>query len=91
MIYIVLWLVLPVETMDDLPALTPVGADDAPESAARGSGVGQLAFGIAAMLMGVVLLVLNSGVLPVGGGDLFWPVAALSVGLALLWRQWRGV
>jgi phage shock protein PspC (stress-responsive transcriptional regulator) len=91
LLYIVLWLVLPIEAMDDLPALAPVRADNAPESVPRGSGVGQLALGIAAMLMGAGLLLLNSGVLPFGSGDLFWPVAALSIGLALLWRQLRGV
>lgn len=95
LLYILLWIVLPQETLDALPALEPVRPGDppnpAPPRAARGSSMGQVIFAIAAMLLGVALLVLLSDVLPVPAGDLFWPVAALSIGLALLWRQARGV
>ncbi len=95
LLYLILWLVVPAEALDDLPALKPVRPGDAPNPTApppaRGSSIGQLTFGIAAMLVGVAFLVLLSGALPVTAGDLFWPAAALSIGLALLWRQVRGV
>lgn len=92
-LYLVLWLVLPVETLDELPPLTRVrpGDDPPPSPPPRGGSLGQLALGVGAMLLGVVLLVLVSGVLPVPAGDLFLPVAALSIGAALVWRQLRGV
>ncbi|MBN1286097.1 MAG: PspC domain-containing protein [Anaerolineae bacterium] len=89
-LYLVLWLAMRIETMDDLPPLSPV----APGSRATpgpDAGKGRLAVGLAAILAGVVLFVLGADWLPVPAGALFGPVAALAAGAALLWRQHRGV
>lgn len=92
LLYLLLWLVMPAETLDDLPPLTPVKPGEATPPAAppRGSSIGQVTLGVAVMLIGVVFLAFASGVLPVLPGDLFWPVAALTIGAALIWRQVRG-
>ncbi len=98
LLYIVLWLTLPVETLDDLPPLAPVGPSDGDGEAAGvtpprppSTGTGQLALGLVAMALGAVLFLLGADVLPVASRDLFWPVAALAIGGALLWRHFRGV
>jgi phage shock protein PspC (stress-responsive transcriptional regulator) len=88
LIYVVLWLTMPVETLDDLLPLAPAGA--APPRP-RGSSTGQLALGLAAVAAGVLLLVVHSDLLSVPPGDFFWPACALALGGALLWRQLRGV
>jgi phage shock protein PspC (stress-responsive transcriptional regulator) len=88
LIYVVLWLTMPVETLSDLPPLAPAGAA-APRP--RGTSTGQLAVGLAAVAAGALLLVVHSDLLSVSPGDFLWPAGALALGGALLWRQLRGV
>ncbi len=77
--YVLLWMALPPETLDDLPPLTP--GEAAVQAPAGPSQRAVLGLGITAV--GLVFLVL-----PI---EALWPAAMLGLGGALLWRQFQGV
>lgn len=87
LLYLILWLTMRVETRDDLLPLSASPPDSATVPTARGLFV----LGVATILTGIGLFVLSTGLLPFAASELFWPVAALTAGGALLWRQVRGV
>ncbi|MEP0762014.1 MAG: PspC domain-containing protein [Chloroflexota bacterium] len=83
LLYVALWLILPPQSLADIPA--------GPQDAARVSRP-EIVVLIGAVIIGMGLIVLarNLGVLSAENGDAFLPLAVILFGLVLLAKQlWR--
>src|SRR5258708_6991991 len=85
--YILLWVIIPSQTPDDLPPLIKYG-EMAPDRYIRPEAM--LLLGALAILLGVVILVQGNGTLQGPQGDLLAPGLLFLIGLALLVKHLRG-
>lgn len=85
LIYLALWLILPPQTMNDIPATR----DEERRQFPRPETV--ILIGGAVIVMGIVVLARNLGVLHGDNGDAFLPLAIIVFGLTLAIKQLRRI
>jgi phage shock protein PspC (stress-responsive transcriptional regulator) len=81
LIYLALWLILPPQSLADIPP------DDSRRPAANPETV--ILIGGAVIVMGLIVLARNLGVLSSENGDAFLPLVIMVFGLTLLFKQLR--
>jgi len=79
-IYVVLWLTIPAQTLDDLQSETPQTTARAETYIVLGAGV---------VLLGIAVLAVSLGVLQGTGGDILLPFVIIALGMVLLYQQLR--
>ncbi len=87
LLYILLWLIIPGQTLADLPPILHPGQPRTPRYARPET---MLILGATAILTGIVVLIQGTGVLQRAHGDLLAPGMLLLIGLALLMKHGRG-
>jgi phage shock protein C len=87
LLYILLWLILPSQSLADLPPLLRPGEPRTPRYA-RPETV--LALGGTTIAVGIIVLAQGTGVLQSARGDLLAPVMLLLIGVVLLLKHLRG-
>jgi phage shock protein C len=87
LLYILLWLIVPYQSLADLPPLLRPGEPRTPRYA-RPETV--LALGAATIAVGIIVLAQSTGVLQSARGDLLAPAMLLLIGLVLLIKHLRG-
>ncbi|MCI0520011.1 MAG: PspC domain-containing protein [Chloroflexi bacterium] len=106
MVYLLLWIILPVEGQRGEPSLQETVRSGSEEIAGHARSVGEelrsmvrspnprtgLAIGGALLLMGIVFLIQNLNLpwLNWLDFDVIWPIILIAGGIALLLRSWRG-
>lgn len=89
LLYVLLWVLLPVQRIADLPPLSRPGEAAIPHYP-RPEGI--LTLGALAIVVGAIILAKGTGVLDAaGGGDLLAPVTLLLVGIVTLYKHLRGI
>jgi phage shock protein C len=88
LLYILFWLVIPGQALDDLPPILQPGEPRTPRYAQPET---MLILGAAAIGIGILLLAQSTGALQAAQGDLLAPGMLLLIGLVLLLKQVRGV
>jgi phage shock protein PspC (stress-responsive transcriptional regulator) len=84
LIYLALWIILPPETLADIPADSQTRRLTSPETTILIGGV--------VIVMGLIVLARNLGVLSGDNGDAFLPLVIIVFGFTLLVKQlWRAV
>ncbi len=87
LLYLLLWMILPSQTLDDLPPILHPGEPRTPRYAQPET---MLILGTVAIGVGIIVLVQNTGVLQAPQGDLLAPGMLLLIGMVLLLKQVRG-
>lgn len=82
LIYALLWLLIPQQSLRDLPSGDPIGMG-------RASAETLILLGGGVLMLGLVVLAVGLGVLQGGGGDILLPFGVLGLGLVLLVQQLR--
>jgi phage shock protein PspC (stress-responsive transcriptional regulator) len=85
--YILLWMLLPGQTLDEVPPFLPAGQAAEPRYARPETMLG---LGALAILVGGIVLAQGTGILQGPQGDLLAPVMLFLVGLTLLLKHFRG-
>ncbi len=89
LLYLLLWVALPVQRLNDLPPLLRPG-EARPPRYVRPESI--LTLGALAIIVGIIVLADQTGVLKAsGGGDLLAPGMLLLIGLMILLKHLRGV
>lgn len=83
LIYFALWLILPAETLADIPT----NEDATRRRAANPETL--ILIGVAVILMGLIILARNLGLLRSENGDAFLPLVVIVFGFMLLFKQLR--
>jgi phage shock protein PspC (stress-responsive transcriptional regulator) len=83
LLYLVLWLLIPQQTLPEIPPGDPVA--HLPPSAET-----LILLGASVLLLGIAVLAVSLGVLQGQRGDVLLPFAVLGVGVILLAQQLRG-
>jgi phage shock protein C len=87
LLYILLWLVIPGQTLADLPPILHPGEPRTPRYARPET---LLILGAGAILTGVIVLAQGIGALQSARGDLLAPTMLLLIGLVILIKHLRG-
>jgi phage shock protein C len=87
LLYILLWLVIPGQTLADLPPILHPGEPRTPRYARPET---MLILGAGAILTGVIVLAQGIGALQSVRGDLLAPAMLLLIGLVILIKHLRG-
>ena len=85
--YTLLWMLLPGQTLDEVPPFLPAGHAPEPRYARPET---MLMLGALAILVGGVVLAQGTGIFQGPQGDLLAPVMLFLVGLTLLLKHFRG-
>ena len=87
LLYVLLWFVMPSQSLADLPPLLRPGEPRTPRYA-RPETV--LALGFATVGVGIIVLAQGTGVLQSARGDMLAPGMLLLIGIVLLFKHLRG-
>jgi phage shock protein C len=85
--YILLWFVMPGQTLDDLPPILEPGQARQPRYSRPEA---MLLLGIGAIGVGLIVLTQSRGLLAGPNGDLLGPSLLFVIGLVLLFKHLRG-
>ncbi len=88
LLYLLLWVMMPGQSLADLPPLLRPGEPRTPRYARPET---MLILGTATIAVGIIVLAQGTGVLQGVRGDLLGPVMLLLIGIVLLDKHLRGV